>query len=113
MQNLVREFRYSLRRFAPVILLALFLVYIYYHTVSGERGLATWFALSDKIELLEKENKTLQAKVDTLQAEVDRLSPETPDIDYLDELARAHLAVARPTEKIIIVPRAQKPADPE
>lgn len=107
MQNLVRDFKYSLRRFAPIILLALFLVYIYYHTISGERGLATWMTLAEKIAVLETENSALQAEVDALQKDVDRLSLKNPDTDYLDELARARLAVAHPDEKIIIVPQVE------
>lgn len=104
MQNLFREFKYSLKRFAPIILLALFLVYIYYHTISGERGLTTWLTLSDKIEQLERENTALEKKVEALETEVNRLSPQNPDIDYLDELARRNLGVLHPDEKIIIVP---------
>lgn len=107
MQNLVRDFKYSLRRFAPIILLALFLVYIYYHTISGERGFATWLTLSEKIETLKQENREMEAQVSSLQKDVDRLSMENPDIDYLDELARRRLAVAHPDEKIIIVPQTE------
>ena len=108
MQNLVREFKYSLKRFAPIILLALFLLYIYYHTISGERGLGAWFTFSDKVQTLQQENAVLEEKVKQLQAEVDRLSVKTPDIDYLDELARRNLGVVHPQEKIIIVPEPAK-----
>ena len=108
MQNLVREFTYSLRRFSLVILLTLVLVYIFYHMTSGERGLATWLTLSDEIETLQQENALLQAEVDAQRKIVDRLSLQKPDKDYLDELVRKNLALARPEEKIIIVPKTEQ-----
>lgn len=111
MRHLVREFKHSLRRFGLILTLMFFLFYIGYHTISGDRGLRTWMALSQKIEVLKEENKTLQANVDALQKDVDQLSMENPDIDYLDELSRSQLGVAYPFEKIIIIPQGAPEPD--
>lgn len=102
-----REFKYSLKRFAPVILMVLFLLYIYYHTISGDRGLATWYTLSNQVGVLEAENVELAKNIARLEKEVGRLSVETPDRDYLDELTRRTLPVLAPNEKVIFVPEGQ------
>lgn len=103
MPTLIREFRYSLRRFAPIILMVFCLVYIYYHTISGERGLATWYTLRQQVQTLHTENQALKKQILQLQARVGRLN-KTFDHDYMEERTRKMLAVLHPEEVVIFFP---------
>ncbi len=99
----LRELEYSIKRIALPVFFMFLLGYIFYHTVSGERGISVWYTLSDQVRELKKENKALAAQIAILQRDVDRLSGNNPDIDYIDELVRRNLPVLQKNEQVAYI----------
>lgn len=106
------ELRYGLRAFAvPVIVLLLF-VYAGFHLLTGERSLLVWRQLRAQVAETTAANAALTAQRDQLTARVARLQPAQLDADYIDELARRHLALLQPADLVIFLPYAQQGGQP-
>jgi cell division protein FtsB len=90
--------------FMPLLLASAFM-YFFYHLLTGERGIWVWYGLSEQVEILEDQNSMLAARVDRMERRVSRLKPETLDLDYVDELTRYRLGVARADERVLYLPR--------
>ena len=100
------------RRVAVPALLALFAFYVGYHIFSGDRGLFVWYGLSRDVENLIHENAILQEQLTRVETDVARLKPGTADPDYVDELVRKNLPVAKSDEFVVYVSSlAQNPAN--
>ena len=84
------------------ILGATLIAYFAYHAVQGDRGLLAWWQLRHQIEAADTELTDLRAKRESLEHKIALLSPESLDLDMLDERTRALLAYQRPGELTII-----------
>lgn len=82
--------------------------YFAYHLVSGNKGLLAMMQLSSKLE--EAHLRLDDVKMDRLKMEhkVKMLSPESLDLDLLDEQARRNLGHAKPNEIIYFLPEEEK-----
>jgi len=92
-------------RFFRALWPALFLLlcaYLLKQAVWGERGVFTWRALHDQVEVLRQENTVFAQKMHRLEAEADRLSGGDPDAIELE--IRQNLPVLRPHEYLILLP---------
>ena len=85
----------------PILGVAL-MAYFAFHAVQGDRGLLAWWQLRYQMEVAEAELNVLRDKRAALEHKIALLSPESLDLDLLDERARALFAHARPDELIII-----------
>ena len=89
-------------RFMGHVVAAGLVVYLLYHAFEGERGLYRWFSLKQEI----RETNVIAEQIATeklkLQNKVTRLSPETLDLDLLEEQVRKVLNFIAPNELIII-----------
>lgn len=99
--KLMRELRRNGRQVILPVLLAFALVYIYYHMLSGERGLLVWYSLRQQVHDLQQDNTVLAEQVTFLKDKVARFKEGTADKDFIDQTVRHDLGVARPDEKII------------
>ena len=102
--RILRELRLSSRRLILPVSLIFVLCYVYYHTLTGDRGLLVWYVLHQQVEQLQAENAALQSNVDRLQRDVDRLSAKSPDLDYIDEVVRRNMPVMKPGERVVYIP---------
>jgi cell division protein FtsB len=88
-----------------IIVPAVFILFILFFTVFGERGLLS-------IRQLVREKQALQVKADELKAENERLKREIEalrsDRRYLESIARRDFGLVRPNEIIYQFPPPEK-----
>ena len=74
------------------------IVYLAVHAVTGRQGLVAFMELQRQERALIAERDALAAERARLMVRTARLKPESLDVDYLDEKARALLAAGEPGE---------------
>jgi cell division protein FtsB len=85
-----------------VLLLCLGLTaYFAHHAILGRHGLETRSRLIERSALLEFEIKSLEAVRAKLERDVALLSPEQPDPDLVEEIAREVLGFVRPDDVVV------------
>ncbi|MBU1209790.1 MAG: septum formation initiator family protein [Alphaproteobacteria bacterium] len=77
--------------------------YFAYHTVSGRYGLEARAVLLDRATALDFEAGALHKAASRLQNEIALLSPDRPDSDLVEEIARELLGYADPGDRLIRV----------
>ena len=77
--------------------------YFIYHSLEGDRGLWSYFRLSQKLESLDQEYQQLHQERVNLEEKVKRLRPESLDRDLLEKQVRHLLGYGRPDEVVIFV----------
>jgi cell division protein FtsB len=84
----------------PVLGLSL-VAYFLLHSVNGNHGMIARQTLTDRIISAEAALTTLKSERQVLERRAKRLSPETLDLDMLDERIRVMLDYSHPSEVII------------
>lgn len=97
-----RELPRRLRHCAMPLLCVATIAYIGYHAVQGDRGLAAWSLLSQRIDRVEVELGAARAARERLEHQVSLLRSDGLDRDMLDERARIVLGLAHPDELIFL-----------
>jgi len=89
-------------RYVIIPLFCLFLAFYFtYHTITGERGFLRFLALKKEIKketALAEEIRTDRMRI---QEKVKALSPESMDLDMLDEIGRKTLNVSEKDDYLI------------
>lgn len=98
------------RRWKPgqtaVLLLCLGLTaYFSYHAINGRHGLEARHRLIERASLVQFEVKSLEAVRAKLERDVALLSPDLPNSDMVEEVARDVLGFAYPSDRIILRPQ--------
>lgn len=75
--------------------------YFAHHAIHGRHGLEVRSRLIERSALLEFEIKSLEAVRAKLQRDVTLLSPELPDPDIVEEIAREVLGFVDPNDRIV------------
>ncbi|MGV2432692.1 MAG UNVERIFIED_CONTAM: septum formation initiator family protein [Rickettsiaceae bacterium] len=83
-------------------LLASILLYFVFHSIYGNRGILTYFKISNQIEEKEKELDMIRAERLEIEHKVKALKPESLDADMLDEQARKNLGVVGVNEQAFV-----------
>jgi cell division protein FtsB len=92
-------------RQATVLLLCLGLTaYFAHHAFNGRHGLEARSRLIERSALLEFEIKSLEAVRAKLQRDVALLTPQQPDPDIVEEIAREVLGFVRPDDVVVTRP---------
>lgn len=92
-------------RQATVLLLCLGLTaYFAHHAIYGRHGLEMRSRLVERSALLEFEIKSLEAVRAKLERDVALLTPDQPDPDIVEEIARDVLGFAHPDDVIVTRP---------
>lgn len=81
-----------------------FTAYFAYHAIYGRHGLEVRFQLTERSAVLEFEIKSLEAVRANLKRDVALLSPDKPDPDLVEEIARDVLGFVRPDDLVIARP---------
>lgn len=79
--------------------------YFTHHAVHGGHGLVARAALNDRATLVEFELESLEAVRDGLARDVALLSPEAPDPDLVEEIARELLGFVHPDDRVLRDPQ--------
>jgi cell division protein FtsB len=77
--------------------------YFAYHARFGRHGLEARAELAERSVLLDFEIKSLETVRSKLERDVALLSPEVPNADLVEEVARDVLGYVRPTDRIVPV----------
>ena len=75
--------------------------YFGFHALHGRHGLEARYQLVERSTLLDFEIKSLETVRAKLQRDVALLSPDKPDPDIVEEIARDVLGFVRPTDVIV------------
>jgi cell division protein FtsB len=81
-----------------------FTAYFAYHAIYGRHGLEVRSQLTERSALLEFEIKSLEVVRARLKRDVALLSPDQPDSDLVEEIARDVLGFVRPDDFVIARP---------
>lgn len=76
--------------------------YFGHHAMYGRHGLETRSKLISRSEALEFEIKGLETVRARLQRDVELLSPDRPDRDLVEEIARDVLGFVHPSDRVAI-----------
>jgi cell division protein FtsB len=102
-----------LKRFIPLIGLALVIGYLSYHALHGEQGYLNHLRIKAQISAAEAELSDVRETRQHMEDRVARLKAEGPDgsvdVDYLEERARAVLRFAHPDEIVVQIDRGAQP----
>jgi cell division protein FtsB len=86
-----------------VLLLCLgFTAYFAHHAIYGRHGLEVRSQLTERSALLEFEIKSLEAVRANLQRDVALLTPDKPDPDIVEEIAREVLGFVDPRDQVVV-----------
>jgi cell division protein FtsB len=89
----IRETRKRVRQVVGPVLAITIIGYFLYHTAQGERGLASYAALSERVDMADARLARLRAERLGIEHNVGLLRPDSLDLDMLDERARAVLNI--------------------
>lgn len=84
-------------------LLILILIYFIYHTISGNRGVLSYFHLKESLQERKKYLAELVIQRKKIEKKTILLNPNNVDLDFLDELARKELGLINKNEKCFIL----------
>jgi cell division protein FtsB len=79
--------------------------YFGWHAFEGPRGFPYRDGLQAEVAVLTAKSEALHAERVRLEDKVALLRPESIDPDLLDELARGHLELAKPTDVVAFTAR--------
>ena len=76
--------------------------YFSHHAIHGRHGLEARSALLERAELIEFEIRSLETVRARLRHDVALLTPDKPDPDLVEELARDVLGYVHPADRVIL-----------
>ena len=95
--------RNKIYRFCFLIFSFFLFIYVFYFLINGERGLISHYKIINKHTLMNEELIYLMNKNKKLSDKISRLSPNTLDLEYLDEQLRLNTGRISENELIIIL----------
>ncbi len=75
--------------------------YFTHHAIKGRHGLEARSALIERADLVEFEIRSLETVRDRLRNDVALLTPDRPDPDLVEEIARDVLGYVHPDDRVI------------
>jgi cell division protein FtsB len=100
--NHQRGIRWLLKQLAVTLACLSLAFYFLYHVRYGRHGLEARNDLQDRLALLDFELKGLETVRTKLRRDVALLSPEIPNADLVEEIARDVLGYVRPDDKLVV-----------
>ncbi|MGD9638986.1 MAG: septum formation initiator family protein [Alphaproteobacteria bacterium] len=100
--QLLAELKNRIRSIIAPFFCGVMFVYFGYHAVSGDRGLFRWLALRQDLAQTQRIATNVSKEKQDLEKKVAHLSPESLDLDMLDECARKILNLRGENELVII-----------
>ena len=95
------ESRRRFRHILPPLFWLVLTFYFGYHAVNGERGLRRLFELRQEIKIASQVAEEISARRAEMERKVRQLSPDSIDMDMLDESARSLLNMGKEGDYVI------------
>ena len=95
--------RNKIYRFCFLLFSFFLFIYVFYFLINGERGLLSYYKIIKKHTLMNEELIYIMNKNKKLSDKISRLSPNTLDLEYLDEQLRLKTGRISENELIIIL----------
>lgn len=102
----IHDWRKLARQTLVLLICSGFAYYFAYHAIYGRHGLEAKHAFLERLTLLEFEIKGLEAARSRLEQDIALLSPELPDADLVEEIARDVLGFVHPDDKVVLTEAA-------
>lgn len=93
--------RNKIYRFCFLLISFFLFLYFLYFLINAERGIISYYKLINKHSYIEKDLILLEQNNKILEDRISRLSPNTVDLEYLDEQLR--IKTGRNTKNEIII----------
>ena len=100
--QLLQEIRRRIRHLIAPLFWLVLTVYFGYHAVNGERGLRRYFELKQEIQLASQVAEEVALRRAEMEKKVRQLSPQSIDVDTLEESARSLLNMGQEGDYIIL-----------
>lgn len=100
--QLVQEIRRRIRHLIAPLFWLVLTVYFGYHAVNGERGLRRYFELKQEIQLASQVAEEVALRRAEMEMKVRQLSPQSIDVDTLEESARTLLNMGQDGDYVIL-----------
>ena len=100
--QLIREIRRRLRHLLAPLCWLVLTFYFGYHAVNGERGLRRLFELKQEIRIASQVAEEISLRRAELERKVRQLSPQSIDVDMLEESARTLLNMGQDGDYVIL-----------
>ena len=95
--------RNKIYRFCFLLLSFFLFLYLFFFLIKGDKGIYGYYKTIQKHSLIKKDLNILKEKNNNLKDKISRLSPDTLDLEYLDEQLRLNAGKVSDKELIIIV----------
>ena len=93
--------RNKIYRFCFLLFSFFLFLYLFYFLIKGEKGILSYYKIITKYYLIKEELIVLDKKNKEIEDKISRLSPNTLDLDYLDEQLRINNGNIADNELII------------
>ena len=93
--------RNKIYRFCFLLFTFFLFLYLFYFLIRGEKGIFSYYKILKKYSLVKEELIVLDKKNKEIEDKISRLSPNTLDLDYLDEQLRKNNGKIAHNEMII------------
>ena len=94
-------FRNRIYRFCFLLFSFFLSLYLFYLLINGERGILSYYKINKKYSLINEELIYLNKRNKEIKDKISRLSPNTLDLEYLDEQLRENTGKISDNEIII------------
>ena len=99
---LYQEIRRRMRHLVAPLFWLVLTVYFGYHAVNGERGLRRLFELKQEIQIASQVAEEVAMRRAEMEKKVRQLSPQSIDVDTLEESARTLLNMGQDGDYVIL-----------
>ena len=99
---LFQEIRRRVRHLVAPLFWLVLTVYFGYHAVNGERGLRRLFELKQEIQIASQVAEEVALRRAEMEKKVRQLSPQSIDVDTLEESARTLLNMGQEGDYVIL-----------
>lgn len=99
---LFQEIRRRVRHLVAPLFWLVLTFYFGYHAVNGERGLRRLFELRQEIQIASQVAEEVALRREEMEKKVRQLSPQSIDVDMLEESARSLLNMGQDGDYVIL-----------
>lgn len=100
--RVVGELRRRVRHALPPLVWLVLTVYFGWHAVNGERGLRRMFELKQEIAIAKQVAEEIALRRTEMERKIQMLSPQSIDVDMLEESARSMLNMGQDGDYVIL-----------
>lgn len=100
--RVISELRRRMRHVLPPLVWLVLTFYFGWHAVNGERGLRRMFELKQEIAVAKQVADEIALRRTEMERKIQMLSPQSIDVDMLEESARSMLNMGQDGDYVIL-----------